>query len=128
MMMNVKEFIDKYCQDIVKNKALLDELLSDAGFDWEKMVDLGWGECKCIEAAKEEWISILHILEYEENDFRRIYPSQSALEAYRRYLSKFKITKGPEVMDELRNQIRAESAKIDKWNNFSIDEDVSCSF
>lgn len=125
--MNMKEFVETFCQDILEESKLHEEALPEITFTYDYKVPLeDGGEEKVINAGGYE-IYIVDILTLSENDFKKAYPGEDALEAYKNYLSNFVILEGEEVLEVVRNNILKASRRITKFSELNV-EDLDCRF
>lgn len=123
--MNINEFMEKYCQDILKDDNIL-SLLEEEDFSYDvirKDPDTG-KDIKYVVDEKGIEIPIYDILEMEEEDFKNYYRTPESFAMYKQYLSNFKITYGEDIILELRNNIQKQNERINRFRQ--IRDDINC--
>lgn len=123
--MNINDFMEKYCQDILKDDDIL-SMLNEDDFSYDvirKDPETG-KEIKYVVDDKGIEIPILDILEMEEEDFVNYYRTPESLAMYRQYLSNFKISYGEDILLELRNNIQKQNERINRFKQ--IRDDLNC--
>lgn len=124
--MLIKQFIDEYCQDIVAKSNKIKEVLDELDFTYDDIVTSNDGETiKVIYADDTTEIAVHDILTLGDTDFRRIYKSTAAYNAYKAYLSNFIILEGEEVLNQIRNEIKRSREQVERYASLDIESMIS---
>lgn len=116
--MRIREFIDKYCMDIVSESKQRDSLLDSDDFTYDAIVqDPDGTDVKIVYAGDEE-IPISEILSLDRQDFIKIYPSFQAQEVYDNYIDSIIVLEGEEALAHIRNEMLRERTRIESYSKF----------
>lgn len=116
--MRIREFIDKYCMDIVSESKQRESLLDSEDFTYDAIIqDADGTDVKIIYAGDEE-IPIAEILSLDKKDFVKLYPSFQAQEAYDNYIDSIIVLEGEEALAHIRNEMIRERARIESYTKF----------
>lgn len=126
-LININEFIEKHCQDIVKDSKVIDSLRDeDFSFDLIKDDPETGKPIKYVVDSTGIEIPIFDILEMERLDFQNYYKTKEAMELYDQYLYNFNIDYGEDVLLSLRNSLVKQNERIKKFKKIS--EGLDCGF
>ena len=120
--MKLKEFQDKYCQDILTSARKREDLLPEIDFTFDKYLIEEDGEAvKAIEVG-DYLIPIRDILSLSERDFVLMYPDNECIEARNLYLENFIIIEGEEVLEIVRRQFLKSMNEIEKYSTMKLED------
>lgn len=116
--MKMREFIVKYCSDIVSIASQKKSLMDLDGFSYDAIIeDIDGTPIRIIYAGEEE-IPIIDILSLERNDFIKLHPSFEAAAAYNNYIDSIIILEGEEALSHIRNEMLRERDRIENFKGF----------
>lgn len=123
--MTITDFIEKYCQDIIKDDDSISKLLDEDCYSYDvAKPDPETGKMvKYVVDDDGVEIPVLDIIEMEEKDFIGMYHSKASLEMYKTYLSNFKIDYGEDVLLALRKSVMQQNDRIKKFKQIRSDLD-----
>lgn len=126
--MNIKQFMEIYCQDILEQAKIKKEFVSEDIFTYDriKLTEDG-ARVKIVDSAAGDEIDIEDIITLDEEQFSKAYPGQAALDTYRAYINNFIIIEGEQMLEVIRNQILKSKERIDKYSSIR-DDDTEWSF
>lgn len=116
--MRIREFIDKYCMDIVKESKQRQSLLDSDDFSYDNIIEDSDGSLIKIVYAGAEEIPIADILTLDKKDFIKIHPSIDASETYDNYVDSIIMLEGEEALSHIRNEMMRERARIENYSGF----------
>lgn len=121
--MKIYEFIDKYCQDILRDVRETGDLYGLDDLPNEGYKTTANGRKIPIVYIDGFQVPISDILTLDKEDFMKAYGSlPSALEVYNHYIEVVQLTEGEEVIAYIRNQVRANIQKIETESAAIIEE------
>lgn len=125
-MLNITEFMEKYCQDILKEDKVRDMLDNEDIYSYDvARPDPETGKMiKYVIDDKGIEIPVLDIIEMDEEDFKNYYRTPEAMKLYHQYISNFKITYGEDILLELRNSVQKQNERIKQFKR--IRGDIDC--
>ena len=110
--MRIREFIDKYCMDIVKEAEQRKSLMDTDDLSYDNIIEEPDGSLIKIVYAGEEEIPVLDIITLDKKDFLKIHPSFAASRTYDQYIESIVILEGEEALEHMRNQMLREQERI----------------
>lgn len=113
-LMTMGEFVSQYCADL---KSMRDSMLNDpfASFKRDEIVD---GVPIILDSEGRE-IPVEEIIQLTFQEFVKAYPHSSSAEAFRNYVSAYRITSGEDLFFEVNREIIEKRAEIDALRNVS---------
>jgi len=120
--MKLKEFIEKYCADIMAEAAKQKALVPEIEFTYDTIIKDEEGYPVKVIEVEGFYVDITDILSLSENDFVQKYPQEAAIEAYRRYLENFIIIEGEEVLEMVRRRVASSQDKIAAYKDLNLEE------
>lgn len=125
-MLNITEFMEKYCQDILKEDKVRDMLDNEDIYSYDvARPDPETGKMiKYVIDDKGIEIPVLDIIEMDEEDFKNYYRTPEAMKLYHQYISNFTITYGEDILLELRNSVQKQNERIKQFKR--IRGDIDC--
>lgn len=114
---NIKTFMEEFCQDIIKDKDILELTSNENDFSYDVIrKDSETGEdIKYVVAEDGTEIPIFDILEMPIEDFTYIYKTKEALDMYKQYIANFTIDYGEDVLFSLRNKMIEQNNRIQRY-------------
>jgi hypothetical protein len=115
----LKEFIELFCDDIIKKKREANRLFNDYGWPYDEIAEDDNGDfIKIIHTGSEYGdIPLRDIIDMNRVEFAKVYPSQEALDAYDLYVESVGIIDGEELLDEYRKYIKTATAALEKYSD-----------
>jgi hypothetical protein len=108
-LMTMREFIEEYCDDI---RSLHTNMLNDP-FASFRRDDINEEGNPIIYNSDGTEIPIEDIIHLTFQEFRAAYPDMSSAEAFRNYVSAYKITSGEDLFYELNARIKEHRAELE---------------
>lgn len=114
-LMTMSGFVDQYCSDL---KAMRDSILTDpfASFRRDEVID---GVPIILDRDGRE-IPVEEIVQLTFQEFVKAYPHSSSAEAFKNYVSAYKITSGEELFFEVNKEIAERRDELKKLSGKSI--------
>ena len=114
VLMTMVEFVTQYCADI---RSMRDSMLSDpfASFWRDEVVD---GVAIILDRDGRE-IPVEEIVQLTFQEFVKAYPHSSSAEAFKNYVSAYKITSGEDLFFEVNREILEKRAEIEALRGVS---------
>lgn len=116
--MRIREFIDKYCMDILQESKQRKSLLDSDDFSYDNIVEDADGTPIKIVYAGAEEIPISDILSLSKIDFMKIHPSIDASEVYDNYIDSIVMLEGEEALSHIRNEMLRERNRIASYSGY----------
>jgi hypothetical protein len=120
MRLRLRDFIQQECADIVNKATALSMDAMPEMFSYDDLVDNGLGEMvKVIYDGDNNPIQISDIIGLTIEDFQETYKFDSALAAFHKYMSAYKIIEGEALYRQIQHQIenfRDEMLAFEKAN------------
>ena len=124
MKMNIREFIEKYCKDIVENITVMDLIMEDCNFPFEEFAEVDGKVTKVIYDANGVALPIRDILCFGEEDFKKIYSSAESQKAYDNYVANVQFIEGDELLERYTNLVKKESTKAASYKEMFLSGDL----
>lgn len=114
-LMTMSEFVAQYCSDL---KSMRDSILTDpfAGFRRDEVVD---GVPIILDRDGRE-IPVEEIVQLTFQEFVKAYPHSSSAEAFKNYVSAYKITSGEDLFFDVHHEIVKRRSEIEELSGMSI--------
>lgn len=124
MRMNIRQFIETYCKDIVSNITVMDLIMEDCNFPYEDFAEVDGKVTKVIYDASGAALPIRDILCFGEEDFKKIYSSPESQRAYDNYVANVQFIEGDELLERYTNLIKKESKKAESYKEMFLSGDL----
>lgn len=115
--MRMREFIDKYCMDIVSDVKQRKSLLDSDDITYDAIIEEPDGSLVKIVYGGDEEIPVIDILTLDRQGFMKIHPSIAAVEAYDNYIASIVILEGEEALEHIRNEMLREQEAINAYKD-----------
>lgn len=125
--MKIQELEAKEFGELIADKAKINKLLDDGGFNYDEMSEPdehGFRE-KLVRANEKLTVPLEDILALEYDEFARKYPDPEAQNCQRNYLRKYIILSGEEALFYYKNKINEEKKRLEALSQIDKD-DLSC--
>lgn len=103
--MRIFEFIDKYCQDLIRKRKEQSKLIDLTEFPHDAVIKDNDGEDVPVVYIDSESVPISDILTLDKADFVYAWKLPSAANVYTEYMNLMEILEGEEVLFKVRNAI-----------------------
>lgn len=113
--MNIQTYATLKCRDIIEKATALQAFDDLGDFPYDEIVTSDEGIPVRVVTTSAGNIPIVDILGLQRDQFATEYPSEEQLDAYDRYVSMFTIIEGAEVLNQVRNAIAKEQARMDLY-------------
>lgn len=123
--MKIGEFVDKYCQDIVKKSLEIQSVFNDDGLPYDDIVEDESGSPMKVVYSANRQIPVRDILELDRTEFAKVYKGVDDLETYDRYCDSIILLEGEEALTEIRNNVRKEMDRIRSFADSSLGKSIS---
>jgi len=128
-MMTLKDFINTKCKDILDRKKALCLDDEDNIFSYDATLQDSYGNVeKVIYDDNGIPIKIDDIIELSEEDFKNVYQTNSSIEAYRKYLSAYRVIYGEELFKLYCSKINETMKQLNKYDATLTVSDLDESF
>lgn len=118
--MNLQEFIERYCVDIVSR--IKDEYglsINDNFLEYDDIIKAEDGTKIKVVYANTQAINVEDIISLQEEDFLKVYKTPDAMELREKYLSNYIILKGEDALNEFRSKLLREKREIDEYKSIA---------
>lgn len=112
--MKIYEFIDKYCQDLIRKNEVSKALVALDGLPSDGTIEDDEGMTVPVVFVDNESIPVSDFLTMEKVEFLRVWTTAGAEEAFDNYLSALTILEGAEALNKIRNSIFRETERLRK--------------
>lgn len=114
--MRLKDFIQQECADIINKATALSRDAIPEMFSYDAVIDNEFDEkVKVIYDDNDNPIPISDIIGLTIEDFQQIYQFDSAISAFRKYMSAYNIIEGEALYRQLQHQIEDFREKMIKF-------------
>lgn len=114
MQINIFQFINEYCQDLVEKVKQEKELIDLSEFAHDAIVHDIEGNAIPVVIVDGQDIPVSDFLTLNRKDFLAIWKTESCPEAYDNYVSALEIMEGEEALSRIRNAILMERERLSK--------------
>lgn len=114
--MNICEFAETYCKDILAEAQRRSSVFDLSGFSYDEVITEEDGTQVCVINTPNYQIPLVDILSLGRPDFAAIWPYQECLEAFDAYVKTLIITEGEEALTQIRDALRSEMDKISRYS------------
>lgn len=111
--MRIYEFIDKYCDELVKKRKKLEALISLEEFPHDDIIDDDDGNKIPVVVVDGNAIPVSDFLTLDRKDFLAVYKTQGCPEAFDNYVSALTILEGEEAISKIRSMILQETKRLE---------------
>lgn len=115
--MNIKEFAETYCRDILAASQKRSEMFDLSGFSYDEIIEEDDGTQVRVVNTVNYQIPIADILGMNRTEFSRIWPYGECLEAYDTYVSTLIIIEGEAALTEVRNMLNRVQERIERYGD-----------
>lgn len=105
----MQEFVQKHCQDIVNYKQMKASS-PFMGFSFDDMLD----DTPIIFDKNGNEIPIEDILQMTFEEFSKLYPSESATQAFTAYMSAYRVVEGEALFREVQKSIQDAKSRTER--------------
>lgn len=110
--MTIFQFIEKYCDDLVKEAKMKKALIDLSEFPHDGYVQDVAGSVIPVIYIDGESVPIGDILSLDKRDFVNTWKLPSAAEEYNNYMGLVSILEGEDALNRIRNMINAEKKRL----------------
>ena len=115
--MNIREYAEKYCADIIQRADKQSDLFDVSGFSYDEIIVEEDGTRVPVVNTVNHQIPVQDILTNNRESFAKIWSTQDCLEAYDNYVSTLIILEGEEVLQEIRNEMLRAQERLSLYDN-----------